>query len=160
MSERKYTHCENDENLFSLHDCVAKSAYFRDGVFGFELEDGFWVLTDHPDNSTNEVVRTDFSKIEFALEDGEDYDFRIYVLSKNIFGQMVCKEWTVNEFLDKINNGKYQLEFVYEYSRYNSKIFECDLRSSKKPYRKECILRISLTHINYYWNNLREDRTW
>jgi hypothetical protein len=27
-----------------------------------------------------------------------------------------------HEFLDKINNGKYRLEFVYEYSRYNSKI--------------------------------------
>ncbi len=80
-----FSHCDKDEKYLSLHDCVAEQAYFENGKLGFEFNDGFWISPDHPESNLSNLVRTDFSKVEYTLEDGADYDVTVYVFTKNLF---------------------------------------------------------------------------
>ena len=155
-----FSHCDHDEKYLTLHDCIAERAYFENGKLGFEFDDGFWVLPDHPESALSELVRTDRSKVEYTLEDGEDYDVTVYVFKKSFFKKVIRTEWSVQELVNKINTGKCKLEFLYQYIDYNSRIVECEIKFDKKPYRQECIMKISAPEVGYYWNNLREDRPW
>ena len=155
-----FSHCDHDEKHLTLHDCIAERAYFENGKLGFEFDDGFWVSPDHPESSLSELVRTDRSKVEYTLEDGEDYDVTVYVFKKSFFKKVIRTEWLVQELVNKINTGKCKLEFLYQYIDYNSRIVECELKFDKKPYRQECIMKISAPRVDYYWNNLRKDRPW
>lgn len=156
----KFLHCEKDERYLSLHDCISEKAYFQNGKLGFTFSDGFWISSEHPDSNLPAVVRTDFSKAEYILEDGEDYDVTVYLFRKSFFNKTLRIEWTLRELVDKINSGKYRLEFLYQYTDSNSRIVECVLRSDKKPYHIECIMKVSATEVRYYWNRLRGDRPW
>ena len=80
-----FSHCDKDEKYLSLYDCVAEQAYFENGKLGFEFNDGFWISPDHPESNLSNLVRTDFSKVEYTLEDGADYDVTVYVFKKNLF---------------------------------------------------------------------------
>ena len=161
-----FAHCDKDEKYLTLHDCVAERAYFENGKLGFEFNDGFWISPDHPESNLSELVRTDFSKVEYTLEDGEDYDVTVFVFKKSSYfkrfsyKKAIRIEWTIHELVNKINNGKCKLEFLYQYVDYNSRIVECELNFDKKPYRRECVIKISAPEVSYYWNNLREDRPW
>ena len=155
-----FSHCDKDEKQLSLHDCIAEHAYFEGGKLGFEFGDGFWITPDHPSSNFSNSVRTDCSKVEYTLEDGEDYDVTVYVFKKTLLWRVIRLEWTVRELLRKINSGECRLEFLYQYIDEASRIVECELRSDKKPYRRECVLKISATDVGYYWNDLREDRPW
>ena len=75
----EFSHCDRDEKNLSLHDCIAERAYFENGKLGFEFRNGFWISPDHPESNLQDLVRTDFSKVEYTLEDGEEYDVTIYV---------------------------------------------------------------------------------
>ena len=94
------------------------------------------------------------------MEDGEDYDVTVYVFEKTFFKKVIRIEWTIQKLLNKINSGKCRLEFLYQYIDGDSRIVECELKLDKKPYRHECIMKISATEVSYYWNNLCEDRSW
>ena len=156
----EFSHCDHDEWYLSLHDCIAERAYFKNGKLGFELNDGFWISPDHPESNLSNLVRTDFSRVEYTLEDGADYDVTIYVFKKTLFKKTIRIEWTIQELLNNINSGKYKLEFLYQYVDYSSRMIECELKLDKKPYHMECVIKISAPEVSYYWNNLREDRPW
>ena len=81
----KFLHCDHDETYLTLHDCISEKAYFEDGKLVFELHDGFWIAPEHPESNLPETVRTDFSKVEYVLECGEEYDVTVYVFEKNLF---------------------------------------------------------------------------
>ena len=84
-----------------------------------------------------------------------------YTLSRKTFSKKTIRiEWTIQELLNNINSGKCKLEFLYQYVDYSSRIVECELKLDKKPYRMECVIKISAPEVSYYWNNLREDRPW
>ncbi len=155
-----FLHCDKDEKHLSLHDCIAEHAYFKNGKLGFEFSDGFWIAPDHPSSNLSNIVRTDFSKAEYTLKDGEFYDVIVYVFKKSFFNKTIRIEYTIQELVEKINSGKCQLEFLYQYIDGDTRIVECQLNSDKKTYPRECIMKISATEVNYYWNNLCEDKTW
>lgn len=155
-----FSHCDHDEKHLTLHDCVAESAYLESGKLVFEFPDGFWISPDHPESSLSNYVKTDFSKVEYTPADGKDCDVSIFVFQKTFFKKTVRVEWTLQELLHKINNGKCKLEFLYQYVGGDSRIVECQLIFDKKPYWKECEIKMSVSEARYYWNNLRSDRVW
>ena len=159
-SVMNFSHCDTDERHLSLHDCIAERAYFENGKLVFEFNDGFWISPDHPDSNLSKAFRTDFSKVEYTLEDGADYDVTIYVFEKTFFKRTIRYEWTVQDLINNINLGKCKLEFLYQYVDFHSRIVECELKLNKKPYHQECIMKISAPNVSYYWNNLCKDRPW
>lgn len=98
----EFSHCDHNEKYLTLHDCISERAYFENGKLGFEFDDGFWVSPDHPESNLSELVRTDFSKVEYTLTDGEDYDVTAYVF-KRFFGEKtVGTEWTLQELVSEL----------------------------------------------------------
>ena len=155
-----FLHCDRDEDLFTLHDCITDRVYFADNVLSFDFPDGFWVLPDHSEGIPDKVVRTDASKVTYTLMDDE-YDVTIYVFEKSLFGQIVRKEWSIGDLVDKINSGKCKLEFLYRYNQgEHNAVWRCNLRTSKKPYFKDCWIEITYASVQYEWNRLCEDRIW
>lgn len=155
-----FLHRDCNEEYISLHDCIAECAHFDNGALVFDLNDGFWVLPDHPASDVSEIVRTDFARVEYILEDGAEYDASIYVFTKTFWGKIIRSEWSIQKLIESINSKKYRLEFLYQYLDGNTRIIECELRSCKKPYASECMLKLTLARVEYCWNNLRENRPW
>lgn len=153
-----YKHCNNDEYI-SLHDCHAAKILFENGVLTFVFDEGFWVTDKHPSNTTDKTVRTGVAEARFYLEFGDETDITVQVFEKR-FKQTVRKELELSELIEYVNSGKHTLEFLYQYKGYNSMIVECWLWSDKKPYHRECQLKILLKDAKYCWNDLREDREW
>ena len=155
-----FSHHDHDEKYLTLHDCIATRAYLENGILGFEFEDGFWISPDHPASNLAKMVRTDFSKVEYTLTDGKDYDVTVYVFTHAFEKRTTGEEWTLEELLDAINSEECELEFLYQYLGYHARIVECDLNFNKKACHKKCLIKITARKVGYYWNNLREDRPW
>lgn len=155
-----FLHVDKCDEHISLHDCIATGAYFREGKLGFEFENGFWVLSSHPENSLGETVRTDFSRVEYDLDEGQDFDATVYVFD-DVDGYKSMRTYIpIQRFVDDINSGKYRLEFLYQYLGYGARIMECELIFDSVPYRKECEIKICADEVSYCWNNMREDAPW
>ena len=153
----KFSHCDKDEKYLSLHDCVAEKAYFENGKLSFEFHNGFWISPDHPESNLSNFAKTDFSKIEYLLENGACYYVTIYIFKKNLFKKTIRIEWTIKELLNCINSGKCKLEFLYQYNDFRTRIVECELKLNKRPYHQECMIKISASEINYFWNNFHKE---
>lgn len=160
MTDQKYKHYDSDDGFLSLHDCDAKKIEFRDGTLTFFFPDGFWVLPEHEASDLKQVVRTDEAQVDFLLEDQDESNATIYVFTQSPFGKVIREEWPVAKLLDAINRMGFRLEFLYQYKGYNERIFDCWLWFDKKPYHRECELRIAASQVIYCWNNLCEDQPW
>ncbi len=55
--------------------------------------------------------------------------------------------------LDKVN-------LVDDFHDLIDVMLECWLWSKRKPYHRECMLRLSVTDVKYDWNDLQKDRVW
>lgn len=154
-----YKHYDIDNEFVSLHDCHATEILYERDILTFVFDDGFWITKDHPSNRVNKTVRTDKAQVKFRLESDNEDDIIVYVFDKK-FKNTVRQEWALSDLMKCVNNENYTLEFLYQYQGYNSMIIECRLWSDKKPYDRECELKLSLKDVNYCWNDLREDRKW
>lgn len=155
-----FSHCDSNDKYVSLHDCKAERAWFENGILGFEFTDGFWITPDNPESDLDVLVRTDASKIEFVLLDGDEFDVTVFVFEINIFKQTVRKEWSARRLVDSINSGDVTIEFLYQYIDGCSRVVQCHLWSQKKPYSRECILKIDAPEVRYHWNKILKDRIW
>ncbi len=151
-----YKYCDDGGEYLSLHDCHATKVSYENGVLSFIFDDGIWVSNGHPSNTIDKTVRTDVAEVKFYLESPDECDITLHVFEKK-FKMTVRKEWELSKLIECINSGKYTLEFLYEYKGYNSIIFECWLWSNKKPYHRECELKLFLAQVNYCWNDFCED---
>lgn len=151
-----YKHYDRDGAAISLHDCTAEKATFENGVLTFYFpEDGFWILSEHEENSTGEAVRTDASEVRFHLLYETEDESHCYVFHKKSERKAVRKQWTISELVSAINSGKYRLEFLYRYvGGYKEQVFACMLTGNKKPYHWECQLWLSVSDVTYCWNEL------
>lgn len=153
-----YKHYDKDGAAISLHDCKAEKATFEKGILTFYFpEDGFWICSDHEENSTGEAVRTDASEVRFHLLYETEDESQCYVFDKKSERKSVRKEWTISELVSAINSGKYQLEFLYRYAGgYKELVFTCEICQEKKPYRRVCQLWLSVQDVTYCWNEIAE----
>jgi len=152
-------HQTNDEHI-SLHDCRAESASFENGVLAFDFREGFWIGPGHPENQGERPVGTDSSRVEFRLESGDETDAVVYVYTEKGNDTALREEWPLSRLLECINSEGCSLEFLYQYKGYQSLLIECWLWFDKKPYHKECELRLQVSGVEYFWNQLLEDRVW
>lgn len=154
-----WKHCDTTDEYISLHDCHGTKVSYEEGILTFGFEEGIWIVPGHPDSMVDETVRTDEAEVKFFLESADESDIRIYVFEKD-GKKMIRKEWGLSRLLEHVNSGKGTLEFLYQYKGYGTWIMECWLWSKKRPYHRECELKISLTGVKYCWNDLCEDREW
>lgn len=154
-----WKHCDTTDEYISLHDCHGTKVSYQEGILTFGFEDGIWIVPGHPDNTSDKTVRTDEAEVKFFLESADESDIRMYIFEEE-GKKTIRKEWEIADLLEHVNSGKGTLEFLYQYKGYGTWIMECWLWSKKKPYHRECELKISLAGAEYCWNDLCEDREW
>lgn len=162
MEETNYKYHDGKDSNISLHDCRATRASVNNGILSFYFPDGFWIGENHSENYLKKTVSTDESKVDFHLTHKSDDDVTIHIFTdtdeKN--GKAIREKCGLKNFINFINDGSYELEFLYLYKGYKSIIFYCWIWFDETPYSKECELIISTSKIMYYWNGLCEDRLW
>ena len=155
-----YLHNEKNEEHLSVHDCRADRAALHDGVLTFWFTEGFWVLGSHPDNPTGKTVRTDAARVDYVLRDprGEEVSADVFTGLKSPFA--LRRAYELPKFLEIVNRSGWALEFLYQYPDYWNRIIECVLCLPKRPYWKECLLKLDVSEVVYRWNGLRPEEEW
>ncbi|MBQ6825895.1 MAG: hypothetical protein IKT38_02805 [Clostridia bacterium] len=154
--KRVYNHIDTDDTVLTLHDCIANKIQLENGILSFYFQNGFWITPLHYANNSSNVVRTDFSQVDYQIN-GKVY---IYVFRKNIFRKIIRTEWTLEQLINFINNSNSSLEFLYQYKSQDEQLLKGYLRFDKAPYCYECELEIPACKIEYRWNNLCYDKIW
>jgi hypothetical protein len=155
-----YKYYDVDDRYIILHDCIAENMSWKNGTISFKFTNGFWVTPEHEKSTLQQTVRTGTSKVYFHLVDEVEEDIRVYVFTPRKTGKDIRKEWKLKKLIKAINSGLCRLEFLSQYKEYNSQMIECWLWFDKKPYHKECILKISTDKVTYCWNELCSDKPW
>lgn len=144
----------------TLHDCVAEKITYENGILSFWLSDGFWITPSHEASDLENVIKTDAARVDFKVDDIDDVSVDVFTRKRSIIKRTIVEYWDAQELIEAVNNGKCIIEFVYQYRTYFEQMWYCAIRSSKKPYYRDCYLHIPNTEAVYRWNELRPDHTW
>ena len=150
-----YKHCDIGDKNISLHDCHATNIFYENRVITFIFPDGIWVTNEHPSNELGKTVRTDMAEVKLYLDSESEDDITVYIFEEK-FKKTFREEWELSKLMEHVNNKNCTLEFLYQYKGYNSMIIKCWLWSNKKPYHRECELKLLLKDVKYCWNKLRK----
>ena len=164
MTSNEYKHKDLDcchGKTLSLHDCVAKSVSFTNGVLRFYLPDGFWITPQHTENNLNKTVRTDASTVSFSAVDIDEIKVRVFTRNTWCWSTKTRVEnWHMEQIIAAVNSGKCTIEFITQYRSCYEQMWHCVIHSKKKPYYRECQLYLPETEATFYWNDIRPDREW
>ena len=142
----------------SLHDYRATYLAISGNQIEFTFEDGFLVLADNEHNPHKRHRKTDRSSLlirDHTLE--SVYLFR----ELRLFGNRIItvrKSITLNELAENINSGKWQLEFITEYTSYYTVLYNCEIWFDHRPYHMECQFEMVHGGIEYNWNNFADEK--
>ena len=155
-----YQHQEINNPYISLHDCRAGKMNYEKGTLSFLFADGFWVLPDHPENQSEDLVRTNSSQVDFRMIDEEIEVVQIYVFKENRSGKVIREEWELENFIHAVNDGSFEVEFITKYDGYQSFLFQCWVWFDCEPYHYECEIILRAENITYCWDSLNDKRVW
>lgn len=146
----------------SLHDCRATQMTLEKGVLSLTFPEGIWVTPDHEANPTGNVVRTGEARVEFTIADEEIDGITVYVYRCGRNKKVWREEWEIQSFMDAVNDGSFQLEFLYDYRQNGGayRLYQCMVWFDTKPYCRECELYLHTEQESYCWKELRPDHTW
>ena len=75
MINDNFKHIDPDEfhgKELTLHDCMSDKISFENHTLRFYLPDGFWVTSHHTENTSEKIIRTDASVVDFSIADIDD----------------------------------------------------------------------------------------
>lgn len=164
----KYTAATGEAYTPYLHDCVATKINVDGSEMTLDLPDGFWLLPDDPRNPWDEVHKTGPAQIVVSL----GYPMPSNELDDAIFAELfhrrrLCRgvAWTtctypaVEKLIEKVNSGKWDLEFVWKYPTYDRGwLVEGYFHTGRKT--RKCYLTVDFRQIRFFWNEIRGDRVW
>ena len=64
------------------------------------------------------------------------------------------------DFLKIVNDGKHELEFLWEFHRPGNGLYQCWLWKKGHGMEAECQFEIMAKSIEYRWNEILPDREW
>lgn len=155
-----YKYCELNDSYIILHDCHAEKMIFDNGTLSFVFPDGFWVTNSHPQNESDNIVCTTSSQADFQIIHGDIYGIEISVFRENKNGEIIREDWEPAKFINAVNTGAFNIEFITQYKSYQSLLFKCWVWFDEEPYHSECEIILNCENVSYLWNQLRYDYIW
>ena len=64
------------------------------------------------------------------------------------------------DFLKLVNDGKHELEFLWEFHRPGNGLYQCWLWKKNRGIEAECQFEITAKSIEYRWKEILPDREW
>ncbi len=164
MIFEKFNHSvpgELHDKELSLHDCISDHVIYEENTLRFCLPEGFWITPGHAENHCGQTVRTDKAAVDFYVEDINDIMLCVFIKKRLGFSKKTVLEyWDMKKFISDVNNGRYSIEFIYQYTSPHEQLWQCIIHSNKNSDYMECQLHIPNTTATFYWNNLRPERKW
>lgn len=159
----KYTEV-NAYDSISLHDCRTDNIKIEGNDLFINFPDGFWITPASKYIDHDKPLKTGPSQLRFIglgsddIIDSVELYKTTFLFRKPIF----CKRTqpAVVDFLTLINDGKHELEFLYEYHSAISILYKCCLWRKKLKYLCDCQIELTAKSIEYNWNEIRKDREW
>lgn len=155
-----YKHCDFADSHITLHDCTAEKMSFDNGILSFSFPDGFWITPQHPQNESDNTVRTDAAEVVFQIVDEEIDGVRVYIFKKSRKGNVIREEWEPMNFINAVNCGDFRVEFITQYKSFQSKLFQCWVWFDSAPNHLECEIILNTEKVTYQWNHLRYECVW
>lgn len=81
----------------------------------------------------------------------------IFVFRKNRGGKVIREGWEPEDFINAVNAGDFQVEFITRYQGFESILFKCWVWLNESPYHQECEIVLDAKNAMYHWNKLRYD---
>lgn len=164
----KYTEVDA-YNSISLHDCRTDDVKIEGNDLVINFPDGFWITPVSKYIDHHCPLKTGPSQLRFIglnsdldpvdnLFDSIDLFKWVHLFRRTLFCKRIQPKPT--DFLSLINNGKYELEFLYEYHAPPSSLYKCCIWKKHYGMEFECQLELTAQSIEYYWNAIRKDREW
>lgn len=152
-----YKYRESSDCYISLHDCRAANMYFESGVLSFVFPNGFWITSQHPQNKSENSVRTTASQADFPLIDKTLDGVEIFIFKKNRKKEVIREEWKTEKVIQAVNSGDFQIEFITPYKSFQSMLFKCWIWFEVSPYHQECEIILNTDSVTYHWDELCYD---
>lgn len=149
-------------NTISLHDCRADQLWMEGEDLIVSFPDGFWVTpaSHHIDHHTS--LKTGSSQLRFiGLGADSVIDHaHLYKTTYLFHKPVLCRRITLEaeKLMKLVNDREYSLEFLYEFHRSPSRLYQCCLWRRNYIMESDCQLEITAKAIEYRWNEIRNDR--
>ncbi len=154
----------NAFDSISLHDCRTDNIKVEGKDLIINFPDGFWITPVSKYIDHDRPLKTGPAQLRFigfgidSVIDTIDLYKNIRLFRKTILCKRVRPE--VADFLKRINDGKHELEFLYEFHNPYSTLYKCCLWRKPLKYLCDCQIELTAKSIEYYWNEICRDREW
>ena len=148
----------------SLHDCRTEDIKMQGDNLIINFPDGFWItpVSEHIHHHT--ALKTGPSQLCIyglgvdSIIDTVDLFKTTYLFRKPI----LCRRIRIEpvDFLKLVNDGKHELEFLWEFHRPGNSLYQCWLWKKNHGMEVECQFEITAKSIEYRWNEILPDREW
>ena len=169
--DRDWAFCsETGEDFIPyLHDCIATEIRQDSSELSLFFPDGFWILANDPRNpfgdtlhrtgSSMVVVSMGYPKAETGVQNAIRAElFHFHHIFRGM-GLTTVSFPKIDSLIEKVNQGRWSLEFVEKYPCYNrGYVILCYFRTGKDF--RQCYLNMDCRKIRFYWNEVLEDRVW
>lgn len=151
---------ENACDTISLHDCRSDDMQVKGNDLIVNFPDGFWILpnSEHIDHDT--PLKTGPSQLCFR--DFDIFPIDLFRTTRLFQRPLFCRRIRVelSQLLKKANDGRHELEFLWEFHRPGNSLYQCWLWKKNHGMVAECQFEITASAIEYRWNEIRPDREW
>lgn len=154
-----YTH--NTSNAYpsvGLHDRRATGLVIYGQRPEFTFDGGFTLTPKTALNPQASCVDTGRAALAFTEAETEFHIHREHRLFRRTV-LTTRKKITLKQLAEKLNSGRWELEFIHEYYGYNSAFYNCCIWQRHKPYHIECQLDVYCEDIEYLWDDAPQPTT-
>lgn len=154
----------NAYDSISLHDCRTGDIVIAGNDLVVNFPDGFWITPVSKHIVHDRPLKTGPSQLCFRGFDRDSLinSIELYKTTYFLRKPLLCRRIQPNaaDFLKLINDGKHELEFLYEFHNSFSALYKCWVWKKNRGMEAECQLELTAKSIEYSWNEIREDREW
>lgn len=154
----------NAYDSISLHDCRTNDIKIIGNDLVVNFPDGFWITPVSKYIDHDRPLKTGPAQLRFRdlnLDYGINY-VELYKTTHLFHKSILCRriQMEPGDFFDLINDGKHELEFLYEFHNSYSALYRCCLWKKNRGMEAECQIELTSKSIEYHWNEICKDRQW
>lgn len=127
---------------FGLHDCRSNHIEYSDDTLIFDFKDGIYYL------DSDEPKRTGKAQMKCHIIDMDLGGIAIYIYKTNKNGETVREDRSAT-FINELNNGLFEFEFITQYDSFNRVLFKGEVFFDEEPYRLECEIELLTDDITF-----------
>lgn len=161
----------DDATVPCLHDCVVTEIRQDGSELLLYLPNGFLLSPNDPRNPYKDAPRKTgaaLAAVSLGFPDPVT-DPEEAIRAELFHRHRICRGVgfttvsypDVSDLIDKVNRGKWTLEFISKYPCYDTGYFvTCCFNKPKRYAYRNCYLTVDCRRIDFYWSEVKEEPAW